>query len=126
MDGHCRYSEKVCWNNHDPSKKGVNLNKDREDNIQVFQEGGEEMSGPPGQENFAHSLDAENWRVSRSRKDTRKMTAMAWEKERQEEPGMVDGKVAQTFPMDGEPAKTPQKVLLEALQCLLQQAGGSQ
>ena len=122
MDGRCRYSQKVCWNNHDPNKKRINSNKDREDNIKVFQEGGEEMSGPPGQENSACSLDAENWRVSRSRK----MTAMAWEKERQEEPGMVDGQVTQTFPMDGKPAKIRQQALLDVLHCLLQHAGGSQ
>ena len=70
-------------------------------------------------------MDGENWTESMSRKDRRKMTATAREKERQlKEPidrTRTDGPMTQTFPRDGEAAPTPQ-----ALQALLQGGGRSQ
>ena len=134
MDGHCRFEEKVCWNNHDPKKKGVKSSKDLDSASQVFQEGGEERR-PPEEEKAARGMDGENWTESMSRKDKRRMMDTAREKEKQlkeqqlkeqESQQRADGSMTPTFPRDGETTPTPQQVLLEALQTLLQRAGGKQ
>ena len=131
-EGQCRFSDKVCWNIHDTAKKGT---KPKES---VFQESQEVQEVPPAQVESTSRMEDQGWEVVRGKNYKKKVTA----RERttpQETPegqgskGAVtptfcrDGKKGEqtpTFPLDGE--SNPQQVLLQAIQTLLQQAGGSQ
>ena len=73
LDGKCRFSEKVCWNKHDPDKKGQNV-KSNEAWNSVFQERQEEQRPPSG-------LDGEGWVESTSRKTKRRMRHL-WRRRR--------------------------------------------
>ena len=132
MDGQCRFSEKICWNKHDPDKKGQNV-KSKEACNSVFQERQEEQR-PPG-------LEGEGWEDSASRKKKRRMrgtTPQAKVKGIQEVNSSQnkEGGTTPTFPVDGEkeqmtptfpPVGEPsQQILMQVLQALLQQAGVSQ
>ena len=82
MDGHCRYEEKVCWNIHDPVKKG-SKSPDRQSVDQSgFQEGQEQPR--PGQETAAGGMDTEGWVNPRTRKQKRRLKETGQEKEDQE------------------------------------------
>ena len=76
-DGHCRFSDKVCWNIHETAKKGTKANKSD------FQEGQEVQEIPPGAAESASRLEGQEWEVARSRKDKQKMTAISREKAKQ-------------------------------------------
>ena len=133
MEGQCKFSDKVCWNIHNVDKKGT---KYRESD---FQEGQEVQEVPPGSVESAPRMEDQDWEVVRSRNNKRmKATGQAGTTRQEKTAGQEsrvavtptfprDGKEGEetpTFPLDGEP--TPQQVLLQAIQALLQQAGGRQ
>ena len=141
MDGDCRYSEKVCWNKHDPEKKGM---KSGESQVcqPDFQVGPEQQGLAPGHEQTAGWMEGEEWITPRSRKKKRRMKenmsqhkekmprqkVRELQKKREEMPAPI-------CPLDGESSRmnTPflqageqgQQILLSVLQTLLQQAGVS-
>ena len=153
LDGHCRFSENDCWNNHNPSMKGSKSIESNESQIASqsdFQIGQGGTRLPPGlviQETSASRVDVQGWEKPMSRKTKKKMRATAQEESQlsaslgQEEQTCLptmDGaaspichKVGETnnrtptSPMAGELALNPQQMLLLTLQALLQQAGGS-
>ena len=53
LEGHCRFTEEVCWNTHNPSKKGSKSKESQESGQSVFQEGQAQHGLPPGQEKAA-------------------------------------------------------------------------
>ena len=124
MEGSCRFSDQVCWNIHNPAKKGSTAKEQQNSAPAVFREGREQES--LGQEN-------EGWEEARSRRNKRRMRAAHPEKEiqgnlldvdgQQTNPCQKDGLAGQetpTFPRDGEAS---QQMVLQALQALLRQAG---
>ena len=147
LDGQCRFSEKDCWNNHDPSKKG---SKSQNASQSDFHAGQEERRLPPGlviSETSASGPDVQGWEKPTSRKTKRKMRATVQEesqspaypsqKEQSGQP-MMNGagtstcpltggpnQTTQTSPLAGESIVNPQQMLLLALQALVQQAGRS-
>ena len=150
LDGHCRFSEKDCWNNHDPTKKGSRSNKSQNTSQSGIQMGQWERRLPPGlviPEKSASGVDVQDWEKPISRKTKRKMRATAREEsqslaslgqEEQTSLPMKNGAPTPTCPRVGEPNQTtltsplagettlnPQQMLLLALQTLVQQAGGS-
>ena len=137
MEGHCRFSDKVCWNKHNPSTKGSKPKEPREAAPPVFQDGQEQESGGP--ENPISSLDNEGWQDVTSRKNKRRMRELPQVVEKQKEirgnqknvEGQATancprdgaaGKETAPFPLDGE---SSQQIFLQALQVLLRQAGVS-
>ena len=144
LDGNCRYSEKMCWNIHEPDKKGTKAK------VSVFQEGPVETRLPPGldvSQTSAHGMEGQGWEKPMSRKTRRKMRATAQEgsqspaSHREEEqssqtaldvaitpncPQIVGlDQTIPTFLKDGNRSQTPQEMLLLALQALLQQTRGN-
>ena len=128
MVGHCRFTEEVCWNIHNPVMKG-SKSKEVQDAGQLgFLEGQEEESVPPGEQNAAGRMDGEGWIHPSSRKSKRKVraTKQNMEVSRAGKPTPacpVIGESAQNtpqFPVAGDPT---QQILLQTLAVLLQQAG---
>ena len=134
MDGHCRYEEKVCWNIHNPEKKGCKSAESPKENSSGFQEGQEQRG--PEQQSSAEGMDSEGWVEPLTRKKKKQMKAITQAKERQSSLSRSDGKTAQNFPtVGGTGATTPtfpmdgdqnQQILLQVLRTLLQSAGGGQ
>ena len=132
MDGHCHYEEEVCWNIHNPVKKGSKSAESKDSNPSDFQEGQEEQR--PKELNAAKGMEGKGWVDPMSRKRRRQTKAMIQEKERLEKTNQPRG--AQSFPLNEEPIQaTPtfpldgdqnQQILLQVLRTLLQHAGGSQ
>ena len=135
MDGHCRFSDKVCWNMHDPSKKGSKSKKSQTVSKEVFQEGLEEQGLPPKDHNSASRMEGQEWITPMSRKTKRRMKATTPEKEiqvasiqekevektaRTNPLAGADGQGTPTFPLDGE---SSQQILVQVLAAILQQAG---
>ena len=144
LDGSCRFTEKMCWNIHDPDKKGTKAK------VVVFQEGPVETRLPPGldvSQTSAHGMEGQGWEKPMSRKKKRKMRATAQEEsqspasrreEEQSSQTTMDGATTPTCPpiggmdqtiptflKDGNPSQSPQEMLLLALQALLQQTRGN-
>ena len=126
MEGHCRFSNKVCWNKHNPAMKGSKQKKGQEVQESVFQGGQEPQRG--GTENSASRMDSEGWEDAGSRRSKRRMRVTSPEKGRQQE-DLTDptfhkdgetGEMTPPFPVDGA---ANQQIILQALQALLRQAG---
>ena len=131
MDGHCRFADKVCWNIHDPNKKGQS--KVQETSQTVFQEGQEAPGLPP--KNSSPGLENEEWINPRTRKQ-KKWDARQKNNQEKNWPQQKDGNLWPTVLMDGEKDQmTPsfpkageasQDILVQVLKTLLQQAGAGQ
>ena len=143
LEGHCRFSEKVCWNIHKPEKMGIKSKVAESANLSVFQDGQEERRLPPGLvigENPA--VQMAGWKDVKSRKSKRKMKDTAQEKRQQEQQtthqmdgitapicplaGEVNQTTTPTFQATGEETQDQHQILLRAIQLLLQQTMGSQ
>ena len=104
MEGQCRFSNTVCWNIHDPSKKGTQTKGSQKKEALVFQEGREVQELPPGPGSPARRLDGQNWEVVVNRKDRRKILATNLEKEKQMQASQnsSEGATVRTCPGDGK------------------------
>ena len=106
MDGNCHYSEKDCWNIHDPAKKGQKLEESNETERQsVFQDGQEQHGLPPGQKKAAHRMNCEGWEEYSSRKKNgkKRVSPLGKDKETQGQGSKQkkDGEATVTSPLDG-------------------------
>ena len=95
LDGECCFPDKVCWNKHDPAKKGRKSVEESASSQLVFQEGQQDQRLPPGQQS-ASRMDAGGWREPSRRRKKRRTTVIAQEKERQVKstPQVTDGETA--------------------------------
>ena len=83
MDGNCHYSEKDCWNIHNPAKKGQKLEASNETERQsVFQNGQEQHGLPPGQKKAAHRMNCEGGRNTQAEKRTERRGLLLWGRRR--------------------------------------------
>ena len=118
MDGYCRFSEKECWNLHNPAKKGNKTKKSSEGSNPVFQEGQEVQEVPPGQESPSRRTSVEDWESQKSRKARRRIKATtAREKENGNQEvnsaHTKEGETSQTFPLDGGEEQATPPFLIE-------------
>ena len=130
MEGHCRFAEEVCWNIHNPNKKGSKPKESPVGRQAVFQEGQEVQIVPPSKQKAAEGMDCDGWIEAGSRKNKKKKKTLRQKKEVEENVPRAgyttlicqkDGDSGTPqFPMDGNPTQT---ALLQTLAVLLQQAG---
>ena len=151
LEGQCRFSDQVCRNTHDPTKKG---SKSMVNNQSVFRIA-QAQSPPPGlasKETPTQGLDVEEgWQTVKNKRKTRKaarrlegqlVPAPLLEEQTTPrasvvttstptfplagESSQVDGSMNPNCPLDGVSNQNPQQILLQVVQTLLQQAGMSQ
>ena len=149
LEGRCRFSDQDCRNTHDPIKKGTKQNGTKR-KCQAGFRIAPVQSPPPGlvrQQISAQGLeDEEGWitPLSKQKKRKKKVAARRLGGEQQAAPQMeeqtgptyylageasqLNGPATPTRPLVGEPnmIQTPQQILLQVLQTLLQQAEVSQ
>ena len=146
LEGRCRFADQDCRNTHDPIKKGTKQNGTNGNNQTVFRIA-PGQSPPPGlvrQHISAQGVeDEEGWITPVSKQKKRKMIVAARRLggEQQAAPQLEEqttptshlagkasqlvGPVTPTCPLVGETnmTQTPQQVMLQVVQTLLQHAG---
>ena len=134
MDGECRFPAEVCWNKHDPAKKGVKA-RESQPSQSDFQVGMEQQGLAPRQVQAAGGMDGEEWMTASSRKKKGRMKEKMSQQKEQELQKKREGLAAPTCPMDGESSpmnilfpqagEQNQQILISVLQTLMRQAGVS-